>query len=91
MKLEMPHNLVLMFALMTFSLVLTWVLPSGTFEMAPNEQGQTVVVPGTYTETATKEYLSPLSLFTVVPRALADAQGIIFFRAAHRRIHPRYP
>jgi len=79
MKLEMPHNLVLMFALMTFSLVLTWVLPSGTFEMAPNEQGQTVVVPGTYTETATKEYLSPLSLFTVVPRALADAQGIIFF------------
>lgn len=79
MKFTMPHNLVLMFGLMTFALVLTWVVPSGTFEMAPNDAGQTVVVPGTYTQVAEKEYLHPLSLFTVVPRALADAQGIIFF------------
>jgi len=79
MKLKMPHNLVLMFALMTFALLLTWIVPSGTFEMAPNERGQTVVVPGTYTQVDAKEYLHPVSLFTVVPRALADAQGIIFF------------
>ncbi|MCC5926523.1 MAG: YfcC family protein [Bacteroidetes bacterium] len=68
-----------MFALMTFALVLTWVVPSGTFEMQPNEAGQTVVVPGTYTQVEAKDYLHPVSLFTVVPRALADAQGIIFF------------
>jgi len=43
------------------------------------EQGREVVVPDTFTEFDEKEMLSPLSLFTVVPRALADAQGIIFF------------
>jgi uncharacterized ion transporter superfamily protein YfcC len=38
-----------------------------------------VVEAGTFTEIDDKTYLSPLALLTVVPRALQDAQGIIFF------------
>lgn len=68
-----------MFGLMAFALALTWIVPSGEFQTTVNEHGQEVVEPGTFTETDEKEYLSPLSLLTVVPRALSDAQGIIFF------------
>jgi uncharacterized ion transporter superfamily protein YfcC len=76
---SMPHTLVLMFILMVLSLVITWIVPSGSFETTLNEHGQEIVVPGTYSEISEKEYLNPLSLFTVVPRAMGDAQAIIFF------------
>ena len=79
MKFKLPHTLVLMFGLMAFALVLTWLVPSGQFEMTTNEMGQEVVVPGTFSEVEEKEYLSPAALFTVIPRALGEAQGIIFF------------
>src|SRR6056297_647664 len=79
MKFKLPHTLVLMFGLMVVSLVLTWVVPSGEFERTVTEAGREVVESGTFTEVEEKEYLSPLALLTVVPRALADAQGIIFF------------
>lgn len=64
---------------MAVSLALTWILPSGGFSYEQNEMGIEVVVPGSYDVFEEKEYLSPVSLFTVVPRAFADAQGIIFF------------
>ncbi len=79
MKFKLPHTLVLMFGLMAFALILTWLVPSGHFEMTTNEMGQEVVIPETFTEVEEKKYLSPVALFTVIPRALGDAQGIIFF------------
>lgn len=79
MKIKIPHTLVLLFLLMIFSLALTWILPSGGFSYEENEMGTEVVVPGSYEVFEEKQYLSPVSLFTVVPRAFADAQGIIFF------------
>ena len=78
MKFKIPHTLVLLFGLMIVALMLTWVVPSGEFQTEITD-GREVVVPGSFTETDDKPLLSPLSLFTVVPRALADAQGIIFF------------
>jgi uncharacterized ion transporter superfamily protein YfcC len=79
LKFKVPHTLVLLFILMAFALVLTWLIPSGEFQTEVNEQGIEVVLPDSFTEADEKEYLSPLALFTVVPRAFADAQGIIFF------------
>ena len=38
-----------------------------------------MVVPGTYQHAEERTTLSPLTLFTVVPRAMAAAQDIIFF------------
>jgi len=75
----MPHTLVLMFGMMMVALVLTWVLPAGEFQTEVNEAGREMVVPGTYEQLEEPPRLSPLALLTVVPRALADAQGIIFF------------
>ncbi len=79
MSFRVPHTLVLMFAMMVVALVLTWLLPAGEFQTELNEAGREMVVPGTYEFLDEPPRLSPLSLLTVVPRALADAQGIIFF------------
>ena len=79
MKFKIPDTLVLLFILMVAALTLTWILPSGEFSTEENESGIEVVVPGSFEPFEEKQYLSPISLFTVVPRAFADAQGIIFF------------
>lgn len=64
---------------MISALILTWILPSGEFQTEMNEMNREMVVPGTFESSEEKEYLPATSLFTVVPRAFADAQGIIFF------------
>jgi uncharacterized ion transporter superfamily protein YfcC len=74
--LRIPHTLVLLFGMMMAALVLTWVLPAGSFDLV---EGGRAVVPGTFAFLDDARPLNPLALFTVIPRALADAQGIIFF------------
>jgi uncharacterized ion transporter superfamily protein YfcC len=76
---RIPHTLVLLAMIMVLALVATWLLPQGSFQMTPNEQGRMMVVPGSYALHAERVALSPAVLFTAVPRALADAQAIIFF------------
>jgi uncharacterized ion transporter superfamily protein YfcC len=76
---RIPHTLVLLFGIMVLALVATWLLPQGSFQTAPNEAGRMMVVPGSYALHAERVWLSPAVLFTAVPRALADAQAIIFF------------
>src|SRR5690554_2084881 len=76
---RIPHTLALLFMIMGAALVATWLLPQGEFQTAQNEAGDTVVVPGTYQHVEERVTLSPLALFTVVPRAMAASQDIIFF------------
>ncbi|CAN5767274.1 YfcC family protein [soil metagenome] len=76
---RVPHTLVLLFAIMVLAWIATWLLPQGSFETALNDQGRPMVVPGTYTESVERVRLAPWDLFTAVPRAMADAQAIIFF------------
>ncbi|MFP4208836.1 MAG: YfcC family protein [Wenzhouxiangella sp.] len=78
-RFRVPHTLVLMAAMMAAALLLTWILPAGQFQTERNQDGREIVVPGTYATLEQAPSLSPWTLFTVVPRALADAQGIIFF------------
>lgn len=76
---RMPHTLALMFILMNVALVMTWVLPAGSFQTEINDAGREVVIAGTYAVIEDHPKLSPVSLFTSIPRALEQAQGIIFF------------
>jgi uncharacterized ion transporter superfamily protein YfcC len=76
---RVPHTLVLLFGIMVLAMVLTWVLPQGRFETALTETGRTVVVPGTYTVSPERVSLAPWDLLTAIPRAMGDAQIIIFF------------
>lgn len=77
--IRVPHTLVLLFSMMVLAYVATWFLPAGEFETVVNDHGREVVVPGTFHELEAQEMLPPWTLFTAIPRALADAQGIIFF------------
>ncbi len=76
---RMPDTLALMFMLMCAALVMTWILPAGSYDSVVNESGREVVVPGTFRHLDDIEKLTPWSLFTAVPRAMADTQAIIFF------------
>ena len=76
---KVPHTLVLLFLMMIFAYLLTWILPSGSFDLAVSESGNKTVVPGTYKVSETDISLPVWNLFTVIPRALGEAQGIIFF------------
>lgn len=77
--MKVPHTLVLLFSMMILAYAATWVLPAGQFETVVNDHGREVVVPGTYEVLEEQPTLSPTVLFTAIPRALGDAQGIIFF------------
>lgn len=78
-KIKIPHTLVLLLYIMIAALIMTWMIPAGEFERSVNELGQTVVQPGTYSVLAEQTTLSPLTLFTVIPQAMGDAQAVIFF------------
>ena len=77
--LRVPHTLVLLLLMMALSLVATWLLPQGSFATVTNDQGRDMVVAGSYQIHEQRVWLSPLALLTAVPRALAQAQEIIFF------------
>lgn len=77
-RFRVPHTLVLLSAMIVAALVLTYVLPAGSFERVEVE-GHPQVVPGSFRATPEVEPPSPLAVFTAVPRGLEAAAGIIFF------------
>ena len=78
MRLRVPHTLVLLYGMVVLAYLLTFLLPAGQFETEMSH-GHEIVVPGTYAALPDAEPLPLTNLFTVIPRGLADAQGIIFF------------
>ncbi len=69
----------LLFMIMIVALLATYLLPQGSYKMTVNEHDRNVVIPGSYETLDEKTLLPPWELLTVIPRALEDAQGIIFF------------
>jgi uncharacterized ion transporter superfamily protein YfcC len=78
-RFRVPHTLVLLFAMIVAAVLLTYLLPAGSFERVVNEQGRQQVVPGSYAPTPEVAPASPLAVFTAVPRGLLAAAEIIFF------------
>ena len=79
MTFRVPNTLALLFFLMVAALVATWIVPQGSFQSEINEQGRAMVVPGSFEVAEERELMSPLALFTAIPRAFAAAGDIIFF------------
>ncbi|HSJ13720.1 MAG TPA: TIGR00366 family protein [Longimicrobiales bacterium] len=77
-RFRVPHTLVLLFALIVAALLLTYLLPAGSYQRVEAD-GHVQVVPGTYTLTPEIRPPSPLAVFTAVPRGLEAAAEIIFF------------
>ncbi|MGY6630717.1 MAG: YfcC family protein [Wenzhouxiangella sp.] len=79
MTFRVPNTLTLLFFLMVLALVATWLIPQGFFDTEMNEAGRAVVIPGSYAMVEERNLMTPLELFTAVPRAFAAASDIIFF------------
>ncbi len=79
MRFRVPHTLVLLYAMIVLAWLATLVVPAGSFETVVNDHGREVVVPGTFETRDDVQAPSVWSLFTVIPRGLEAAQGIIFF------------
>jgi len=48
-KIQMPSVFVLIFTIMLFTALLTWVIPGGKYDREVNDQGREVVIDGTFT------------------------------------------
>lgn len=78
-SLKAPHTLVLLSCMMILAQAATYILPQGGYDTEVDEHGHTAVIPGTFHEFEESTTLKPWHILTVVPRALGDTQGIIFF------------
>ena len=47
--MEMPHTYLLIFAILVICALLTYVIPAGQFDTAPNDTGREILIPGTFT------------------------------------------
>jgi uncharacterized ion transporter superfamily protein YfcC len=78
-RFKVPHTLVLLFGMVVLAQVLTYVLPAGSFDRVENAAGRLQVVPGSFHLTPDTEPLSPVAMFTAIPRGFSAAEEIIFF------------
>ncbi len=78
-KFRVPHTLVLLYGMIIVAYLLTLILPAGQFATVVNDHGREVVEPGTFALLPDATAPSIWSLFTIIPRGLEAAQGIIFF------------
>ena len=78
-RFKVPHTLVLLFGMVVLAQILTYLLPAGAFERVENAAGRLQVVPGSFHLTPDAEALSPLAIFTAIPRGFSEAHEIIFF------------
>jgi len=77
-KLSMPHSYVIIFAIIIFAMLLTYIVPAGNYERAVNEAGRTVVVEGTYAR-AEQSPVGIFQLFSCVFNGFVEVADIIFF------------
>ncbi|MBT1063636.1 TIGR00366 family protein [Bowmanella sp. Y26] len=76
---KVPHTLILLLGMMLVAFIATWIVPQGFFDTVTAENGRQMVVPGTFTLSEGRSYLTPWDFLTAIPRALAAAQDVIFF------------
>lgn len=77
-KFKLPHIYVLLFCIIIFCAILTWVLPAGQFERVTNSEGIEVAVAGTY------HYVenTPVGIFQTIQsvyKGMVDAAPVVFF------------
>jgi uncharacterized ion transporter superfamily protein YfcC len=78
-RIRIPHTLILLFGMIVAAVLVTYLLPAGSFERVENEHGRLQVVPGSFAATPEVRPPSPLVVFTAVPRGMEAAAEIIFF------------
>jgi uncharacterized ion transporter superfamily protein YfcC len=78
-KFKVPHTLVILFSMVILAQILTYVIPSGSFERVETASGRMQVVPGSFHLTPDTPMLSPFAFLTAIPKGFSGAHEIIFF------------
>jgi len=77
-KFQLPHIYMLLFCIIVFCTILTWVLPAGEFDRVVNEAGRTVAVAGTY-HTVESTPVGFFQMFQAIYNGFVNAGEVIFF------------
>ncbi len=83
MSIKVPHTLVLLFGMLIFALLLTFILPPGTFDRETNDHGREQVIAGSYKAIERGEdntaWKRITGMFLAIPKGFTKAEDIIFF------------
>jgi len=77
-KSRIPHVFVLLITIVICCGILTWILPTGAFDRAPNEAGRMLVVPGSYHKVDSSP-VGPFEIVVALYSGITDAAGIVVF------------
>jgi len=78
-KIRFPHSYVLIFYVIVFVTILTYILPAGSFERSVDkETGITYVVANSY-EGLDRNPVNPFEMFEGILEGMLDAADVIFF------------
>ena len=78
LKLKIPHTYTIIFCIILFMTILTWLVPSGVFDTRKTDDGRTVVIPGTYHEVESNPQGMD-DFFTAPIKGIIDAAETIGF------------
>lgn len=77
-KLAFPHVFVVLFTFICLASIATYMISPGSYERTTNEQGKTVVVPGSYA-TVDAQQADLMTPFMAVFEGMKEGSSIIFF------------
>ena len=78
-KIKVPHTLIILFSMVIIAQIMTYVIPSGSFDRVETEAGRMQVLPGSFHLTPDTPLVPIWASLTAVPRGFGAAQEIIFF------------
>ena len=76
-KRSRPDGYVILFFALIFAALLTYIIPAGSFERITNEEGISLVVPGSY-ERVVQQPAGFLDVFVAIQQGLIASSGMIF-------------
>lgn len=76
-KINIPHSLAIIVAVMLGASILTYVIPAGVYERVVNDAGQTVVDPNSF-HFIENTPVNPITIFTYIYGGLESARGFLF-------------
>lgn len=76
-KFNLPHIFIILFGIIVFCTILTWILPAGEFDRVENADGRMLAVAGSWHEVESSP-VGIFNMFKAVYDGMIDASGIIF-------------
>lgn len=78
-KFKIPHTFAILFYFLVLIMVMTWVVPAGSFERVMDEANDVeTVVPGTFAFTGEQSPVNPLELFFCIQKGFVESASVIF-------------